>query len=127
MLQQRGQLRGSPRVGRAKLRTIAEHPQALEIGPRANLHLRYLHYVDQLKPLAALMENVPNILNHGGQHLWCQPGLRPLRPSLRFGITRETVHGHDDDNRTQNAASILRSWHSTVLAALTKRSVNGNQ
>ena len=33
------------RVGRAKLREIAEHPQAFKIDPRANLYLRYLHYV----------------------------------------------------------------------------------
>src|SRR5262249_34080095 len=32
------------RVGRAKLREIAEHPQAFKIDPRANLYLRYLNY-----------------------------------------------------------------------------------
>src|SRR6185436_18132053 len=57
------------RVGRAKLREIAEHPQAFKIDPRANLYLRYLHYIDQLKPLALLMENVPDILNHGGHNI----------------------------------------------------------
>jgi len=57
------------RVGRAKLREIAEHPQAFKIDPRANLYLRYLHYVQQLKPLALLMENVPDILNHGGHNI----------------------------------------------------------
>jgi DNA (cytosine-5)-methyltransferase 1 len=57
------------RVGRAKLREIAEHPQAFKIDPRANLYLRYLHYVGQLKPLALLMENVPDILNHGGHNI----------------------------------------------------------
>jgi DNA (cytosine-5)-methyltransferase 1 len=31
------------RVGRAKLREIAEHPEAFKIDPRANLYLRYLH------------------------------------------------------------------------------------
>lgn len=57
------------RVGRAKLREIAAHPQAFKIDPRANLYLRYLHYVDRLKPLALLMENVPDILNHGGHNI----------------------------------------------------------
>lgn len=32
------------RIGRAKLREIAEHPRAFKIDPRANLYLRYLHY-----------------------------------------------------------------------------------
>src|SRR5262249_37340042 len=57
------------RVGRAKLRDIAEHPEAFKIDPRANLYLRYLHYVDRLKPIALLMENVPDILNHGGHNI----------------------------------------------------------
>src|SRR5688572_16371951 len=38
------------RVGRAKLREIAEHPQAFKQDPRSNLYLRYLHYVKALKP-----------------------------------------------------------------------------
>jgi DNA (cytosine-5)-methyltransferase 1 len=57
------------RVGRAKLREIAEHPQAFKLDPRANLYLRYLHYVKKLKPIALLMENVPDILNHGGHNI----------------------------------------------------------
>jgi DNA (cytosine-5)-methyltransferase 1 len=57
------------RVGRAKLREIAEHPRAFKIDPRANLYLRYLHYIDRLKPLALLMENVPDILNYGGHNV----------------------------------------------------------
>jgi DNA (cytosine-5)-methyltransferase 1 len=57
------------RVGRAKLREIAEHPRAYKVDPRANLYLRYLHYVERLKPLGLLMENVPDILNHGGHNV----------------------------------------------------------
>ncbi len=57
------------RVGRAKLREIAEHPQAFKIDPRANLYLRYLHYIERLQPLALLMENVPDILNYGGHNI----------------------------------------------------------
>lgn len=57
------------RVGRAKLREIAVHPEAFKVDPRANLYLRYLHYVEKLKPLAILMENVPDILNHGGHNI----------------------------------------------------------
>jgi phosphomannomutase len=50
----------------AKLREIAEHPEAFKIDPRADLYLRYLRYVDALKPLAIMMENVPDIMNYGG-------------------------------------------------------------
>ncbi|WP_316171749.1 DNA cytosine methyltransferase [Bradyrhizobium sp. SZCCHNRI1058] len=57
------------RVGRAKLREVADHPQAFKIDPRGNLYLRYLHYVDRLKPLAILFENVPDILNYGGHNV----------------------------------------------------------
>lgn len=57
------------RVGRAKLREIAEHPEAFKIDPRANLYLRYLHYIERLQPLALLMENVPDILNFGGHNI----------------------------------------------------------
>lgn len=57
------------RVGRAKLREVADHPRAFKIDPRGNLYLRYLHYVDQLKPLAILFENVPDILNYGGHNV----------------------------------------------------------
>lgn len=36
---------------------------------RANLYLRYLHYVRATKPLAILMENVPDIMNFGGHNI----------------------------------------------------------
>src|SRR5690349_10063303 len=48
------------RVGRAKLREVAEHPQAFQHDERSNLYLRYLSYVRQFLPLAVLMENVPD-------------------------------------------------------------------
>ena len=57
------------RVGRAKLREVADHPRAFKIDPRGNLYLRYLHYVDRLKPLAILFENVPDVLNYGGHNV----------------------------------------------------------
>lgn len=58
------------RVGRAKLREISEHPQAFKVDPRGNLYLRYLDYVNRLKPLAVLIENVPDILNYGGHNVF---------------------------------------------------------
>lgn len=57
------------RVGRAKLREVADHPEAFLKDPRANLYLRFLHYVEILQPLAILMENVPDALNYGGHNI----------------------------------------------------------
>ena len=57
------------RVGRPKLREIDEHPQAFLHDPRARLFIEWLHYVDTCLPLAVLMENVPDVLNHGGQNI----------------------------------------------------------
>ena len=57
------------RVGRAKLREVAEHPEAFLRDPRGNLYLHYLQYVRRLKPLAILMENVPDVLNYGGHNI----------------------------------------------------------
>ena len=37
--------------------------------PRARLFLEWLRYVDTCRPLAVLMENVPDVLNHGGQNI----------------------------------------------------------
>lgn len=57
------------RVGRAKLREVAEHPEAYLQDPRGNLYLRYLHFVRELRPVALLMENVPDVLNYGGHNI----------------------------------------------------------
>jgi DNA (cytosine-5)-methyltransferase 1 len=57
------------RVGRAKLREVADHPEAFLQDPRGNLYLRFIYYVEKLKPLAILMENVPDALNYGGHNI----------------------------------------------------------
>lgn len=57
------------RVGRSKLREIEAHPQAFRHDPRARLYQEYLRYVDACEPLAVLIENVPDVLNHGGQNI----------------------------------------------------------
>ena len=57
------------RVGRPKLREIDDHPQAFLHDPRARLFLEWLRYVETCRPLAVLMENVPDVLNHGGQNI----------------------------------------------------------
>lgn len=57
------------RVGRSKLREVAEHPEAFRHDPRAKLYIDYLGYVTACSPLAVIMENVPDILNHGGHNI----------------------------------------------------------
>lgn len=57
------------RVGRAKLREVAAHPDAFLRDPRSNLYIRYLDYVRALKPMALVMENVPDVLNFGGHNI----------------------------------------------------------
>ncbi|RYC30287.1 DNA cytosine methyltransferase [Lichenibacterium minor] len=57
------------RVGRPKLREIDAHPRAFEHDPRARLYQEYLRYVEAFQPVAVLIENVPDVLNHGGQNI----------------------------------------------------------
>ena len=63
------------RVGRAKLRHEAQRRDeddadiAFLVDGRVNLWQRYLYYVRKTRPLALLMENVPDILNHGGKNV----------------------------------------------------------
>ena len=57
------------RVGRAKLREVSKDPEAFLRDPRSNLYLRYLDYVSAFRPLALLMENVPDALNFGGHNI----------------------------------------------------------
>ncbi|MEM5472938.1 DNA cytosine methyltransferase [Hoeflea sp. AS60] len=57
------------RVGRSKLREIDDHPEAFRHDPRAKLFSPYLDYVRAFKPLAILMENVPDVMNFGGHNV----------------------------------------------------------
>jgi DNA (cytosine-5)-methyltransferase 1 len=57
------------RVGRSKLREIDAHEQAFKRDPRAQLYIDYLRYVEACAPLAVVVENVPDALNHGGQNV----------------------------------------------------------
>ncbi|MEE4109681.1 MAG: DNA cytosine methyltransferase [Halieaceae bacterium] len=57
------------RVGRSKLREIDAHPEAFKHDPRVKLYAPYLSYVKACRPLAILMENVPDVLNHGGHNI----------------------------------------------------------
>ena len=57
------------RVGRSKLREIDAHEEAFKHDPRAQLYIDYLRYVEACAPLAVVVENVPDALNHGGQNI----------------------------------------------------------
>lgn len=57
------------RVGRSKLREVAEHPEAFRHDSRALLYIHYLEYVKACAPLAVVLENVPDMLNFGGHNV----------------------------------------------------------
>ena len=63
------------RVGRAKLREQARRrdevtaDQAFLVDGRVSLWQRYVAFIRATKPVALLMENVPDILNHGGSNV----------------------------------------------------------
>lgn len=83
------------RVGRAKLREIAEHPRAFKVDPRGNLYLRYLHYVKATQPLALLVENVPDVLNYGGHNVMGEiaEALADLGYTARYSLINTAFHG----------------------------------
>jgi DNA (cytosine-5)-methyltransferase 1 len=57
------------RVGRSKLREVADHPEAFRHDPRARLYIEYIEYVKECAPLAVVIENVPDMLNFGGHNI----------------------------------------------------------
>jgi DNA (cytosine-5)-methyltransferase 1 len=83
------------RVGRAKLREVAEHPEAFLKDPRSNLYIRYLHYVKMLHPLVLVMENVPDVLNYGGHNIAeevCET-LTPMGYECRYTLLNSAYYG----------------------------------
>lgn len=83
------------RIGRAKLREIAAHPNAYKIDPRANLYLRYLEYVSVTKPLAILIENVPDALNFGGHNVMAEiaEALAELGYDAKYSLLNAAFYG----------------------------------
>ncbi len=83
------------RVGRAKLRDVAEHPEAFKVDPRGNLYLRYLQYVRAAQPLAVLVENVPDVLNYGGHNVMGEIAevLEGLGYDARYSLVNTAFHG----------------------------------
>ena len=83
------------RVGRAKLREVADHPSAFKVDPRGNLYLRYLAWVTALRPLALLVENVPDILHYGHHNVVEEmvDALDGLGYDARYSLINSAFHG----------------------------------
>ncbi|CAN7440363.1 DNA cytosine methyltransferase [Phenylobacterium sp. LjRoot164] len=83
------------RVGRAKLREVADHPEAFRVDPRGNLYLRYLEYVRVLRPLAVLIENVPDILHYAHTNIAQEivEALADLGYVARYSLINTAFHG----------------------------------
>jgi DNA (cytosine-5)-methyltransferase 1 len=83
------------RVGRAKLREIAEHPEAFKVDPRGNLYLRYLEYVRAFQPMALLMENVPDVMSYGGHNVAQEmvETLDAIGYVARYSLINSAFHG----------------------------------
>ncbi len=83
------------RIGRAKLREIADHPAAFKVDPRGNLYLRYLAWIKTLRPLALLIENVPDILHYGHHNVAEEivEALDALDYSARYSLINSAFHG----------------------------------
>ncbi|MEQ8588598.1 MAG: DNA cytosine methyltransferase [Thalassobaculaceae bacterium] len=84
------------RIGRAKLREIAEDPQAHVRDPRAELYRSYLDYVATVEPFAILIENVPDILNYGGRNVAeeiCSVLDRQYGYSVRYTLLNAAWYG----------------------------------
>jgi len=83
------------RVGRAKLREIAAHPEAFKVDPRGNLYLRYLEYVRAFQPVALLMENVPDVMSYGGHNVAQEmvETLEEMGYSARYSLLNSAFHG----------------------------------
>lgn len=76
------------RIGRSKLRSVKQDEEAFKNDPRASLYRRFLEIVDETRPLAILLENVPDIMNFGGHNVpeEIAEGLK-----LRGYVTRYTL------------------------------------
>lgn len=83
------------RIGRSKLRSVTGDDEAYVNDPRAKLYQRFLQYVEEVQPVAILIENVPDILNHGGHNVpedICQT-LETLGYSARYTLLNAAYYG----------------------------------
>ena len=83
------------RIGRSKLRSVTGDEDAYVNDPRAKLYQRFLQYVEAVQPVAILIENVPDILNHGGHNVpeeICET-LETLGYSARYTLLNAAYYG----------------------------------
>lgn len=83
------------RIGRSKLRSVTGDDVAYVNDPRAKLYQRFLQYVEAVQPVAILIENVPDILNHGGHNVpeeICET-LETLGYSARYTLLNAAYYG----------------------------------
>jgi DNA (cytosine-5)-methyltransferase 1 len=83
------------RIGRSKLRSVTGDDVAYVNDPRAKLYQRFLQYVEAIQPVAILIENVPDILNHGGHNVpeeICET-LEALGYSARYTLLNAAYYG----------------------------------
>jgi DNA (cytosine-5)-methyltransferase 1 len=108
------------RVGRAKLESVRKGDPdtgtpAFLVDPRAQLYQQYLEYVECLKPVGLVMENVPDLLNFGGANVAedvCER-LHELGYSAKYTILHAAAYGVPQ----LRSRLILIAWHgSTGLA-----------
>jgi DNA (cytosine-5)-methyltransferase 1 len=102
------------RVGRSKLRDLAkraghaEAHRAWEVDERVDLYRSYLRYIEVLRPLVVLLENVPDMLNHGGRNLaaeFCEA--LPEGYRARYGLLNAVHYGVP---QMRERAFVL-AWH----------------
>jgi len=100
------------RVGRAKLRKVKDHPEAFQLDERGSLYEHYLRFVATLKPVAILMENVPDILNYGGRNIAeeISENLEELGYSVAYTLLNAAAYGVPQTRER----FFLMAWHSQV-------------
>jgi DNA (cytosine-5)-methyltransferase 1 len=83
------------RIGRAKLRQVMAHPDAFLIDARSRLFVDYLRFVEALRPLALVMENVSEFLNQDGTNVGRQVAdeLKELDYEVRYTLMNAAHYG----------------------------------
>lgn len=83
------------RVGRAKLRQVQADPMAFRSDPRGTLFKVMLDWVAALRPMAVIIENVPDMLDYGGKNVANQicRTLTELNYVARYGLLNAVHYG----------------------------------
>lgn len=103
------------RVGRAKLQNVKGDKDAHTSDDRARLHAEYVRFVKALQPVALLMENVPDILQFGGENVAerIARDLEKLGYAVSYTLLNAAAYGVP---QTRERFYLL-AWHREVAAA----------